>query len=172
MKSRFHRTNTIESYSPAYSSRRWSVFGVIPKADKFFNAGLTTILRIQLVFTAIALVMGTIVILLQSEYKTEDIIELAFVTCVVIGAVLLLSVKKIGFYMIVLPNLLVGILGLFPPYNMRSVGMSFGEITLIMLLMLLRKNGRNAYQVLWNRHDTDVKENGLEEPLEEHNKDI
>lgn len=121
------------------------------KADQLLHPVLTVILKIKVVLTIIA-VMATVV----NIFKNLDAVTMAdwlqvFLTIVAIyGAWLMLQTQKLGFYLVIIPHLIMGIISLFfLPYMMEGLWMSFGQIAFIMLLMLLKRNGKNAYQVLW-----------------------
>lgn len=95
--------------------------------------------------------------------------------CAVVGAFLLIKANKKGFYILVAVNVIIGVL-VFYQYTQISVdeyGMLYesaksraiigilgclGQIVVLLLLMLLKKDGKTAYQVLWgeskNRTDT------------------
>ena len=156
MKYRFQNRRANESYNPAYNSGRGMILGLFPKANKYLNSWLTYILCLQMILSAVGLVMGFVDLITKPEgIQTIDLLELLLSTIPVVGALLLLLVKRIGFYLMVIPYLLVGILCMIPPCQWEGVEMCFGEIAFIMLLMLLKKNGKNAYQVLWNKPDKD-----------------
>ncbi len=86
--------------------------------------------------------------------------------CAVVGAFMLLNANKIGFYIIVAVNVIIGVLAFYQytqisadQYgalyeSIRSKALlgvfgCLGQIVVLMLLMLLKKDGKNAYQVLW-----------------------
>ena len=121
------------------------------KADQLLHPALTIILKIKIFFTTIAVVASVVKIFqnLDTAMMT-DWFDIFLAVVAIYGAWLMLQTKKIGFYLVILPNLITGIISLFYlPYMAKGVWMSFGQIAFIMLLMLLKRNGKNAYQVLW-----------------------
>ena len=128
------------------------------KADQLLHPVLTVILKIKVVLTTIA-VMATVVNIFKNldAATMADWFEIFLTVVAIYGAWLMLQTQKLGFYLVVIPHLIVGIISLFfLPYMMKGLWMSFGQIAFIMLLMLLKRNGKNAYQVLWSKANVAV----------------
>lgn len=121
------------------------------KADQLLHPALTVILEIKVVLTTIAVMATVVNIFMNLDAVTmADWLQVFLTVVAIYGAWLMLQTRKQGFYLVVIPHLIMGIISLFfLPYMMKGMWMSFGQIAFIMLLMLLRRDGKNAYQVLW-----------------------
>ncbi len=138
-----------------------------PESGQVLNSFLIAILWIKLAFTSLG-ILGQ----LWEFIKDADSIDPVMVTgivlaiCAVLGVYLLLKVEKTGFYLIVAADIAIAILSYYrythisaSEYGMvysfarelafKGVWSNIGQIILLMLLMLLKRDGKNAYQVLW-----------------------
>lgn len=145
------------------------------RADQLLHPVLTVILKIKVVLTTIAVIATVVNIFMNLDAVTMDDWLQIFLTVVAIyGAWLMLQTKKLGFYLVVIPHLIMGIISLFfLPYMLKGLWMSFGQIAFIMLLMLLKRHGKNAYQVLWGYANRSAvsDEESLTSKLEEKQED-
>lgn len=128
------------------------------KADQLLHPALTVILKIKVVLTTIAVMATVVNIFKKLDAATmADWFEIFLTVVAIYGAWLMLQTQKLGFYLVVIPHLIVGIISLFfLPYMMGGLWMSFCQIAFIMLLMLLKRNGKNAYQVLWGKANVAI----------------
>lgn len=133
------------------------------KLNSWFNA----ILWLNIVFSGIGLIMNA------SSLFTEGGIDLygvgsSVAVCVVLfGFYRMLQEDKNGFYLFVAGCLLNAVVAYIQYANMSAddygfafsaardmvfkvVWTSLGKIFFMMLLMLLRRDGKNVYQVLWD----------------------
>ena len=126
-------------------------FSMKTKADQLLHPALTVVLKIKILFTTIAIVAGVVKIFQNLDTAMmADWFDIFLAVAAIYGAWLMLQTKKLGFYLVAIPNLITGIMSLFYlPYMAKGVWMSFGQIAFVVLLMLLRRDGKNAYQVLW-----------------------
>lgn len=76
-----------------------------------------------------------------------------------VGIYLILCLKKLGFWLLIIPKIIDIIVALMMTSNYdntNAIILDIASITIILLLMLLRKNGKNAYQLLWNGYEHDI----------------
>lgn len=135
--------------------------------EQLLNSWFVAILWIKIVFTSLSVIAAIWEIFTNSNDILLDLGNILLAIGAILGAYLLLKAKKIGFYLIVLTNIILAMLSYYQftqisvdEYGMmydlaqqsafRGVWGSIGQIIFIMLLMLLKKDGRNAYQVIWN----------------------
>lgn len=92
------------------------------------------------------------------ETPVISIISLVLTVVSLYGIYLILCLKKMGYWLVILPKVIDVVVALivFSDYDITSgIIMDLGSIAIISLLMLLRKNGKNAYQLLWNGYNPD-----------------
>lgn len=84
--------------------------------------------------------------------------ELAGALLTIYGIYLILCLKKTGYFILVIPQAIAIIAALilapFAVVNSFVVSCA-ASIVVVTLLMLLRKNGKSAFQLLWNGYDPD-----------------
>lgn len=93
-----------------------------------------------------------------SQSPVAAILSILFTAVAMYGIYLILSLKKAGYWLLILPKLidLVVVVLVSSGYGVKdAVVMDLGGIAIISLLMLLRKNGKNAYQLLWGGYCTE-----------------
>lgn len=135
--------------------------------DNNLNGWLSAILGLNAIFGGISVVSK----LFSEEHPVDlqnDIFDIIIGIIFVYGCVKLFFASRIGFYAIIIAGLLNVIMGGFcyiqsqeeenalvqqmlQSNAFRIIWISIGKIVFIMLLMLLRDKGKNAYQVLWNK---------------------
>ena len=135
--------------------------------EQILNSWFIAILWIKIVFTSLRIIGAIWEIFTDSNGVLLKLENILLAIGAVLGAYLLLKVEKRGFYLIVVTNIILAMLSYYQftqitidEYGMmydiaqqsalRGVWGSLGQIIFIMLLMLLKKDGRNAYQVIWN----------------------
>ena len=131
--------------------------------NPWFNA----VLWLNIIFSGIGLIISVIGLL--KENSADSYVIGSYVSvCVVLGGLYrMLKEDKNGFYFFVAGCLLNAVVAFIQYANMSAddyriafsvartmvfkvVWTSLAKIVFIMLLMLLRNNGKNVYQVLWN----------------------
>lgn len=103
-------------------------------------------------------VLGGIFQLIREFSHIDDnpimsIISILLLLISLYGIYLILCLKKMGYWLLIIPKVIDIIVALFvfPGYIVKNViVMDLGLIVFITLLMLLRKNGKNAFQLLWH----------------------
>ena len=135
--------------------------------EQLLNSWLVGILWIKIIFSSLGIVGQIWKMITDASYASPLVaVNVVLAVCAVIGGYWLLQAEKRGFYLIVGANIALSILsyyqytqitveeyGMF--FNMaqqsafRGVWGSIAQIIFIMLLMLLKKNGKNAYNVIW-----------------------
>lgn len=135
--------------------------------EQLLNSWFVAILWVKIVFTSLSVIAAIWEIFTNSNDILLDLENILLAIGAIFGAYLLLKAKKSGFYLIVVTNIILAMLSYYQftqisvdeygmIYNLaqqsafRGVWGSIGQIIFIMLLMLLKKDGRNAYQVIWN----------------------
>lgn len=135
--------------------------------EQLLNSWFVAILWVKIVFTSLSVIAAIWEIFTNSNDILLDLGNILLAIGAILGAYLLLKAKKMGFYLIVLTNIILAMLSYYQftqisvdeygmMYNLaqqsafKGVWGSLGQIIFIMLLMLLKKDGRNAYQVIWN----------------------
>lgn len=135
--------------------------------EQLLNSWFVAILWIKIVFTSLSIIGAIWKIFTDSDDILLNVENILLAIGAVLGAYLLLKAQKNGFYLIVVTNIVLAMLSYYQftqitvdEYGMmydiaqqgalRGVLGSLGQIIFIMLLMLLKKDGRNAYQVIWN----------------------
>ena len=135
--------------------------------EQLLNSWLVGILWIKIVFTTLSVVENIWKMFMEADYNTPLVVaNVMLAIFAIIGGYWLLHAEKRGFYLIVGTNIALAILSYyqytqitFEEYGMylnmaqqsalRGVWGGLGQILFIMLLMLLKKDGKNAYHVLW-----------------------
>ena len=136
-----------------------------------FNQVLVFILWLSLIIN----VGDAILTLIRSvNYAEEVLVQDSFINiplyvCSAIGCYMFLQKKATGFYIILALRIFtigyiihksqnLGSSTLSPHLSelqanflTRDIFVNIGQIIFILLIMLLRKNGKNAYQILWNK---------------------
>ena len=133
------------------------------------NSWFNAILWLNIAFSGLGLIMNLI-----NRMKGDNGFDLYALgsTCAVCIAIagfyLLLKAEKVGFYLLVLGCLINAVLAYIQYSNItiddygtmysvartlafKGVWTSVGKIVFFMLLMLLKCDGKNVYQVLWNK---------------------
>lgn len=88
----------------------------------------------------------------------ESIFSILLTAVALYGIYLILCLKKMGYWFLILPKVIDVVVALIflSDYDItNAVVMDLGSIAIISLLMLLRKNGKNAYQLLWNGYNPE-----------------
>ncbi len=126
---------------------------------------LVYILWLKVALTSLSIVYS-ITNMFRADIDPREAFNLLLAVIAVIGAYRLIKADKVGFYLIVAVNLLLSFMSFFQYIHLTpddygytfdilqnqvlmSLWGSFGQIVFLMLLMLIKKNGINAYQVLW-----------------------
>lgn len=90
--------------------------------------------------------------------------ELLLALASIFGAVLILRLNKNGYWMMVWSRILMALAGLLYASSLENASSyivngvlirNLGQIVFLSLLMLLKKDGKNAYQVLWYKYNED-----------------
>lgn len=112
------------------------------------NNVFVTILWISIIANAISIL---------NNLRRIDTMPLGYLSVILAlasigGAVLILRLNKWGYWLMVGSRILIIVIGLSMT-SLIDVGslltQNLGQITFLSLLMLLKKDGMNAYQVLW-----------------------
>lgn len=131
--------------------------------NPWFNA----VLWLNIIFSGIGLIISVIGLLKENSADSYVIGSYVSVCVVLVGLYRMLKEDKNGFYFFVAGCLLNAVVAFIQYANMSAddygiafsvartmvfkvVWTSLAKIVFIMLLMLLRNNGKNVYQVLWN----------------------
>lgn len=136
---------------------------------QLLNSWFVGIMWIKIVFSVLGII-GQVWHMFSDITSANPIVVISVVlaVCAVTGGYWLLGAEKKGFYMIVGANIALAILSYYQYtqisadecgmlYNMakqeafRGVWGNICNIIILMLLMLLRKNGKNAYEIIWTR---------------------
>ena len=132
------------------------------------NSWFNAILWLNIILSGIGLILNVIGAISENIVDLYIIVSFISVSLAVFGLYRMLREDRKGFYCFVAGCLINAIIGYIQyanisaddydiAYNMarsaslKVVWVSLGKIVFIMLLMLLRSNGRNVYQVLWNK---------------------
>lgn len=149
-----------------------------PALNKWF----TGILWIKIAFTSLGLISLVVNYIQQgSENLPWECATVIITALAIVGAYLLTKANRLGFYLVVGTNLFAAIMsyvqyinldpddfGMF--YDMASsrvlsgVWSGLAQIVILLLLMLIRQNGKNAYEVLWSKSAEST-----DEPLDNEN---
>ena len=133
------------------------------------NSWFNAILWLNIAFSGLGLIMN--LINLMKEDNGFDLYALGSIctVCVAIaGFYWLLKAEKVGFYLLVVGCLINAIIAYIQYSNIsvddygmmysvarsmafKGVWTSIGKIIFFMFLMLLKCEGKNVYQVLWNK---------------------
>ena len=71
----------------------------------------------------------------------------------IIGCFLFLKRNKIGFYIIMATKIIIiGLLLTSIQYAATDILINLGQIILLLAIMAIPQNGKNAYQILWNKN--------------------
>lgn len=131
--------------------------------NPWFNA----VLWLNIIFSGIGLIISVIGLLKENSADSYVIGSYVSVCVVLVGLYRMLKEDKNGLYFFVAGCLLNAVVAFIQYANMSAddygiafsvartmvfkvVWTSLAKIVFIMLLMLLRNNGKNVYQVLWN----------------------
>lgn len=133
------------------------------------NSWFNAILWLNLAFSGLGLIMNLINIMKGDNAFDLYVIGSNCAVCIAIaGFFWLLKAEKVGFYLLVLGCLINAVLAYIQYSNItiddygtmysvartlafKGVWTSVGKIVFFMLLMLLKCDGKNVYQVLWNK---------------------
>lgn len=146
------------------------------REESKLNSWFVAILWVKITFTTLSVIGRMWKIFTDENYYTLLVAaDVMLAICAIIGAYWLSKARKKGFYMIVGVNVVLAAI-VFYQYTqittneygalydmarrtvLRGVWISLGQIALLMLLMLLKDNGKNAYQVIWGCNDQQTKE--------------
>ena len=135
---------------------------------QLLNQVLVVVLWIKLVLSSIWLLMGIYVHITEGWGMPvwEDCLSWALSLVAICGAWLFLKVNRWGFYLLAGTNLVniiwavVNYCTLSPDFQetlavsmsqrlINSLTLNAGQLALLLLLMLLKQKGKNAYQTLW-----------------------
>ena len=137
--------------------------------DNNLNSWFSAILGLNAIFTLIA--VGYSIWNLSFAGSTDplwySIYDIAVQILFIFGCIKLFFASRVGFYVIVFVCLLNAMVGGWLYYHsedngdaivqqivqassLRMIWSNIGKIIFLLLLMLLRDKGKNAYQVLWN----------------------
>ena len=126
------------------------------KENQLFHPVLTVILWIKIVLVSLVFIAVMTDLVRHIELGTvkfNNFLEVFLTISVIYGAFRMLANRRIGFFLVIIPYLIIGIDSLFRlPYinAVLGVAIGFGQVAILLLLMNLRRDGRNAYQVLWD----------------------
>lgn len=113
-----------------------------------FNGAMVAILWISIIANAISILNS----LSRIDTMPLDYLSIILALVTISGAYLILRLNKWGYWLMVGPRILMMVIGL-TMISSIDVGALFlqnlGQIAFLSLLMLLKKDGMNAYQVLW-----------------------
>lgn len=145
------------------------------KANRLFHPVFTIVLWIKLVLVSLVFVVVSTVFVehfVSGQFRINDIVEFAIALSIIMGTLMMLKVQKIGFYLIVIPYLVLAIDSLFHipnPMAIYGTFFGFGQIALLLLLMRLSRDEKNAYHVLWGKDNVavEVVEESLKPELNE-----
>ena len=92
---------------------------------------LTTILEIKIFFTILAVIFGVVKVFKNLDAAMmADWIEFFLAVVAVYGAWLILHAQKLGFYLVVIPNLITGVMSLlYLPYMAKANLVSFHTLS-------------------------------------------
>lgn len=139
------------------------------KNSNGLNSWFNAILWLNIAFSSLGLLLHLIGIMKGSNESSLYALGSICTVCVaIVGLYWLLKAEKVGFYLFVIGCLMNAILAYVQYCNIsveeygtmysaarsmafKGVWTNLGKIVLFMLLMLLRCNGKNVYQVLWNK---------------------
>lgn len=134
------------------------------KTTSPLNNFLVIILWISIIGTALGIIRG----FSNLGETTSSYPELFLALTSITGAVLMLRLNRWGYWMMVVARLLLIFVGLMQINELESQGLyvpssamnyilirSLGQIAFLSLIMLIKKNGMNAYQILWYKMPTD-----------------
>lgn len=118
---------------------------------------------------SLAILIALLMIISVMPFTPPISVEAACAVCIAIaGFYLLLKAEKVGFYLLIVGCLINAVLAYVQYCNInvddygtmysvarsmafKGVWTSIGKIIFFMLLMLLKCDGKNVYQVLWNK---------------------
>lgn len=133
------------------------------------NSWFNAILWLNIAFSIAGLIMSLINLIKGDNGFDIYALGSTCAVCIAIaGFYLLLKAEKVGFYLLIVGCLINAVLAYVQYCNIsveeygtmysaaksmafKGVWTSIGKIVLFMLLMLLRCDGKNVYQVLWNK---------------------
>ena len=135
---------------------------------RLLNQVLVVVLWIKLVLTSLWLLLGIYVHIIEDWGMPvwEDYLSWALSLVAICGTWFFLKVNRWGFYLLVGTNLVniiwavVNYCTLSPDFQetlsvsmsqrfINSIAVNAGQFALLLLLMLLKQNGQNAYRTLW-----------------------
>lgn len=133
------------------------------------NSWFNAILWLNIAFSGVGLIMSLVNLIKGDNGFDIYALGSTCAVCIAIaGFYLLLKAEKVGFYLLIVGCLINAVLAYVQYCNIsveeygtmysaarsmafKGVWTSIGKIVLFMLLMLLRCDGKNVYQVLWNK---------------------
>lgn len=133
------------------------------------NSWFNAILWLNLAFSGLGLIMNLIHLMKGDNVFDLYVIGSNCAVCIAIaGFFWLLKAEKVGFYLLIAGCLINAVLAYVQYCNIsiddygmmysvarnmafKGVWTSIGKIVFFMLLMLLKCDGKNVYQVLWNK---------------------
>ena len=133
------------------------------------NSWFNAILWLNIAFSGLGLIMNLINLMKGDNGFVLYALGSTCAVCIAIaGFFWLLKAEKVGFYLLVLGCLINAVLAYIQYSNItiddygtmysvartlafKGVWTSVGKIVFFMLLMLLKCDGKNVYQVLWNK---------------------
>lgn len=139
------------------------------KNGNSLNSWFNAILWLNIAFSGLGLIMNLINLMKGDNGFDLYAFGSTCTVCVAIaGFYWLLKAEKVGFYLLVIGCLINAIIAYIQYCNIsvddygtmysvarsmafKGVWTSIGKIIFFMLLMLLRCEGKNVYQVLWNK---------------------
>lgn len=133
------------------------------------NSWFNAIFWFNIAFSGVGLIMSLInLIKVDNGFDIYAFGSTCAVCIAIAGFYLLLKAEKVGVYLLIVGCLINAVLAYVQYCNInvddygtmysvarnmafKGVWTSIGKIVLFMLLMLLRCDGKNVYQVLWNK---------------------
>lgn len=133
---------------------------IIMKNYSLLNSFLVAILCLSIMFNA----FGIIASFGKTEYDVFSQVELFLALASIAGSLLILRLNKWGYWIMVGARILIIVVGIIQVNTLEKKGFvipdsaisglvirNLSQIVFLSLLMLLRKDGKSAYQVLWNK---------------------
>lgn len=133
------------------------------------NSWFNAILWLNIAFSGVGLIMSLINLIKgDNGFDIYAFGSTCAVYIAIAGFYLLLKAEKVGFYLLIVGCLINAVLAYVQYCNInvddygtmysvarsmafKGVWTSIGKIIFFMLLMLLKCDGKNVYQVLWNK---------------------
>ena len=114
------------------------------------NTWFVGILWLKIVFTSLSLIT-TVTKQINNDPNWVFFVGIFLTLGAIIGAYMLTKAYKIGFYLVVLTNLASAVISYIICPDFMFVWPNLAQIALLLLLMLLKHDGKNVYQVLWGK---------------------